>query len=334
MNNIESLEITEVPSRDTILPYHNKLVRDLGIAAPVSDYEKAKIFARSTEELLPYLRGATISLFFNGKEFDGPEGLKRCDEIIDLIPKDFYLRIIGPVPYSYVRENLFVTNEAGTNFQFMKMRQISVNPIREKKYWYIVDDDMEFRGPTLNNNQSAGLQVLRSLVYMDKHPNCGCIRGGSTMIRKLSKTQLGPGPSLGSLMHGALIRNINNGNLAKYSEEALATAGGGEDTIIWIDRISQGYYSAVYPAFRTIHRCSKVEFDEDDPNELGVHSLNIRNHPITGCDTYIRKYYNFDIDLHIDSINSNMNKMRRYMLDRSGVYTYQPDYIEDMSYVE
>lgn len=309
---------------------HNKYLSSLlGIGILVSSYKDSIVMSKSMINLLPYLKDTEVCICVNGKDFEGTLGQDRLNEILLYIPKELKVHVVGPISYDEVRKDYYSDAGEDSSLQFLKLRQLSVSKIIDKKYWFIADDDMEFLGPTKNNPSNIGLQLLRIVEYMEKNPKCGVVKGGSTLIQKLSNTEIALSHRPGYMLQGMMIRNIDN---QVVPDDMMLGAGGGEDGLFWAYRIYKGYYPAVMKGLRINHHTTFIKNDDTDSINKGWHRRSVRRHPIYGFETLMSRI-GWDHNFNDDSLDKLYKKTWEFVDKSLGETLPEYSYKMDMSYI-
>lgn len=329
---------TDDPSNElerTPEEYRVKLVSKLGLQVLVHDYEKMKVFVKSTHNLMPQLRGVKMSIFFNGKDFEGSEGSKRIEELVSLIHPDIeVLYNKEGMSYNDVLKNYLVfTDSTGVkSLQLLRMRQVALDALKDKEYWYILEDDMKCQGYSYAS-PNLGLMLLRAVEYMEKNPRCAVVHGGTTQFKKLTTHHLAAYLRNAYTAKGLLVRNIHDGKLVK-DDLIMNSGGGGDDMSIWADRLHYGYYCAVMPGIKLTHYWDKPDWDNPDPTKrnLTCHTQEIRRHPIYGFETNMDKLYGLNIYFGETSYAEEQAVVYEWVTSKTGITKYL-DKMMDVGYI-
>lgn len=310
---------------------YTELGKLLGICILVSNHKEAMKLVKSMNNLLPYLKHTKISMCINGRDY---ELMSNLDELLKNIPKELEYAYVGPIPYKEVKEKYFShpENPEDSALKFLRLRQLSTKYVEDRKYWFIMDDDMVFGGPTEKNPANAGLMLLRMIEYMERMPKCGVISGGSTMIRKLKPWEISISTRPGYMAKGLFVRNTTG---LVCHPSCLDNAGGGEDLELWMDKISQGYYPAIMPAFKVKHNATVII----DPSltggvQEGWHKESIRMHELYGSDRAMGEVYGLPYNYNKDSWDVWSRRVENYIRDEFDSYNFDPKYTLDLSYVQ
>lgn len=310
---------------------YTELSKLLGICILVSNHKEAMKLVKSMKNLLPYLKYTKISMCINGKDYELDANL---NELLKSIPEELEYAYVGPIPYKEVKEKYFShpENPEDSAFQFLKLRQLSTKYVEDRKYWFIMDDDMVFGGPTEKNPANAGLMLLRMIEYMERMPKCGVISGGSTLIRRLKPHEISISLKPGYMARGIFVRNVD---CKVCRDEFMNLAGGAEDDVLWYDKISLGYYPAVMPSFKVTHHANIPKPFEGEEITEGWHRESVRRHPIYGGETLLEKYFGVIQHFNTDTLEGWHRWMENHLKEKiPGAYEFNPEYTLDLSYVE
>ena len=155
----------------------------------------------------------------------------------------------------------FNTYDTSISVPFNRIRNDCFRIDQNCPFYLTLDDDMMAKDPTDENPRSFGQQILDGLEYMIDHRMCGMIGYvkkpyhidpyyKSKLYHKYSTIYpTGITESRYSTELGFMLRNLlvfDNQNTPTFPEDSLNLLGGGEEIILGLHYLSQGYYGARY----------------------------------------------------------------------------------------
>lgn len=212
----------------------------LGFVIPTIEPDTAfnYLLKESSLESIKCLRGLATFLF----NFQGPWTNELIEKAVFRVKKYGF-----DVKYQYHQYDI----PKRGHIPIMKIRDDAAR-LLECKYYALLDDDMEFKGPSPKMDKSAGEQYLDSLHYLETHPNCGIVIMGGTLVRKIKTGFISPTclNDFYATGKGFILRAIDK----RFTpEETRSIIGGGEEQILAGYRLVNGYYPAKLRASRTRH---------------------------------------------------------------------------------
>lgn len=152
-------------------------MRELCLVLPTNEPSTfSSIFMKGIDNLLP----AKDLVVFN-INFQEPWDDKSAESAVsELESKGFLVHYKLSPKYKFTKPKV----------PFNKIRNDTVID-DDCKYYALMDDDMQFRGPSPRMNKNAGEQYLQIIHYMDTHPKCGITIIAGPLLRRIPKNNIG-----------------------------------------------------------------------------------------------------------------------------------------------